>query len=457
MKNSDEVIENIYVQQQDFFASGKTLPIAFRITALRKLEQSLMDHEQDILEALEEDLGKPGMEAYLSEYYFLLSEIRLICKKLKGWLKPERVASPVFIMPARSKIVRRPYGQQLIIAPWNYPVQLAISPLVAAVAAGNTVVLKPSEMASRCALLLEEIIKKSFSTEHVAVVNGDAGRASHLLGLRWDFIFYTGSERVGKIVSEAAAQYLTPSILELGGKCPCIVDKCADIEKTIERVLTGKFFNGGQTCFAPDYLVVHESIRSEFVDALTRALNDYPWEESLARMINKDAYERVRGLVPDEPGNVFIKGADREEGLHLAPRIVSNVNWEDRIMQEEIFGPVLPVLTFADHRDLMKRINNLPTPLTIYFFSKNKLNQRAWLEGARAGAFCFNDTMKQGINLNLPFGGVGQSGYGRYRGKHGVISMSYACSVVKRYFIKDIFAMLPPYGDRLKWMRKFLK
>jgi len=456
MPNSEERIANLHLGQKDFFASGATLPLSFRIDALRRLEKCLIANEEKILDALEKDMGKPALEAYLAEYYFLLSELRLTCKKLRRWLKPERVSSPIFIHPARSKIVYKPYGNQLIIAPWNYPIQLAIAPLIAAVAAGNTVVIKPSEATPICADLIADIIAESFSAEHVAVVIGDAEVASNLLGHKWDFIFYTGSERVGKIVSKAAAKNLTPTVLELGGKCPCIVDKKVDLDKTALRILTGKFFNGGQTCFAPDYLVVHENIKTDLLEALTKALKDIPWEDSLTQLIDKKAYERVLALVPDSD-NVVKKGNDAPEKLHLAPRIILNVNWEDSIMQEEIFGPLLPIVTFNNNEELIKKINLLPSPLAIYYFSKDKENQKQWIEKANAGNFCINDTMKQGMNLNLPFGGVGSSGHGRYRGKHGVKAMSYSSSVAKRYFIKDIFAMLPPYGDRLDKMRRFIK
>jgi len=448
-------IDTLLEAQRQYFSSGKTRSISARRESLARLESVLIDRQDDLLSALDQDLGKPGMEAYLAEYYFLLQELRMIKKSFKKWLKPRRVASPVYFQPCRTEIRQESFGVTLIIAPWNYPVQLALSPLIAAISAGNTVILKPSEMASATEKLLVEIIESSFDQEHVAVVTGDASVAAQLLEKKFDFIFFTGSTGIGKIVAQKAAVNLTPTILELGGKCPCVVDASVDVEVTARRILAGKFFNGGQTCFAPDFVVVHESVKEGLLVAVNRVLENAPWNEEMAHIINDQHYDRLLKLLG---GTEIKQGEDDRENLRLAPRILTDVNWDDAVMQEEVFGPILPVLVYSDVADLKRRLADYASPLALYIFSNDKDFQQSIMESVRSGGVCINDTMKQGSQLQTPFGGVGDSGYGRYRGRAGVEAMSYQRTVCKRAsWAPEFFELMPPYGDKLNRLKKFLR
>ncbi|MFK7909958.1 MAG: aldehyde dehydrogenase family protein, partial [Akkermansiaceae bacterium] len=407
-------VATLIQKQKDYFATGVTRGWDEKEQALTRLEKVLVDRRDDIIDALQQDLGKPDVEAFLAEYYFLLQELRLIRKSLKKWLKTRRVGSPFYFQPCSSKVRRDPFGVVLIMAPWNYPIQLSLSPLIAAVAAGNTVVLKPSEMAPACEKLLVDIIGEAFEPEHVATVTGDADVAADLLEKKFDFIFFTGSTQVGRIIAEKAAKNLTPNILELGGKCPCIVDATANIEVAAKRILIGKFFNGGQTCFAPDFLAVSPEIKSDLLAAMEKLLKDVPWNEEMTHIINSRHYDRLEKLIP-EGAKAF--GEDDASKLRLAPRLVPDAEWEDEIMEEEIFGPILPIVTFKNHDDLMMQLSRYGSPLALYIFSEDKEAHDRLMRDVRSGGVCINDTMKQGSNLNVPFGGVGDSGYGRYRGK----------------------------------------
>ncbi len=448
-------IDTLLEAQRGYFSSGKTRSLSARRESLNRLESVLVDRQDDLLAALNQDLGKPGVEAYLAEYYFLLQELRLIKKSLKKWLKPQRVSSPVYFQPCRTEIRREAFGVTLIIAPWNYPVQLALSPLIAAVAAGNTVVLKPSEMAMATEKLLVEIIESAFAKEHVAVVTGDASVAGELLERQFDFVFFTGSTGIGKIVAEKAAVNLTPTILELGGKCPCIVDASVDVEVAARRILAGKFFNGGQTCFAPDFVVVHESVKEALIAAFERVMASAPWNDEMAHIINDRHYDRLLKLLG---GDEIKQGDDNRDELRLAPRILSQVSWDDEVMEEEIFGPILPVLEYSDPADLVQRLSVYGSPLALYLFSKDEGFQESMMESIRSGGVCINDTMKQGSQLHTPFGGVGDSGHGRYRGHAGVDALSYHRTVCKRAsWAPEIFELMPPYGDKLNWLKRFLR
>jgi aldehyde dehydrogenase (NAD+) len=453
--STEQKIDTLVETQRRYFSSGKTRSIAARRESLNRLERVLMDRKDDLLTALNQDLGKPGVEAYLSEYYFLLQELKLIKKSFKNWLKPQRVSSPAYFQPCRTEIRREAFGATLIMAPWNYPVQLALSPLIAAVAAGNTVILKPSEMATATEKLLVEIIESSFAEEHVAVVTGDALVAGSLLEKSFDFIFFTGSTEIGKIVAAKAAVNLTPTILELGGKCPCIVDASADVEVAARRILAGKFFNGGQTCFAPDFVVVHESVKDRLIAAFERVMASAPWNEEMAHIINDQHYGRLLKFLG---GEEVKQGDDDSMKLRLAPRILTQASWGDAVMDEEIFGPILPVLKYSDPADLVQRLSVYGSPLALYLFSNDEGFQQSMMKSIRSGGVCINDTMKQGSQLHTPFGGVGDSGYGRYRGRAGVESMSYQRTVCKRAsWAPEFFELMPPYGEKLNWLKRFLR
>jgi len=457
MDNSNSInnVLSILKKQKEFFAAGHTRSWLARKHALNRLEKVLVERRDHVMEALAEDLGKPAVEAYLAEYYFLLQELRLIRKNLKRWLKSRRVGSPPYFQPCSSYVRRDPYGVVFIIAPWNYPIQLSLSPLIAAVAAGNTVILKPSEMATASERLLVDIIAAVFDPEHVAVVTGDAAAVSDMLECDFDFVFFTGSTQVGKIVAQKSAKQLTPHILELGGKCPCIVDSSADIRVAAKRILAGKFFNGGQTCFAPDFVAVSAEVKDELISAMQELLKAVPWNAEMARIINERHFCRLEKMLPQD---CLVFGEDDIEGLRLAPRLVPDAQWDDDCMKEEIFGPILPVVTFKAEDDLLSRLSSYGSPLALYIFSTSRAMQNLLMRVIPSGGVCINDTMKQGSNLNIPFGGVGDSGYGRYRGKTGVEAFSFQRAVVNRpTWAPEMFELMPPYGDKIKMLKKFLR
>ena len=343
----------------------------------------------------------------------------------------------------------------LIVAPWNYPMQLSLSPLIAAVAAGNTVVLKPSEMAPACEQLLAKMIAEAFAPEHVAVVTGDGHVANDLTDREFDFVFFTGSTHVGKIVAAKAAKNLTPNIMELGGKCPCVVDASAKVDVAAQRILTGKFFNGGQTCFAPDYVVVAAEVKDALLEAMKEKLSTIPWSDEMAHVINERHYARLENLIPD---GALKFGDDDRESLRLAPRLLPEVDWDAEVMQEEIFGPLLPVLSYSDYEDLLAHLGQYDSPLALYIFSEDAVMKQRLMNDVRSGGVCINDTMKQGSSLEMPFGGVGGSGYGRYRGKAGVQAFSYERAVVtKPTWGPDWFELTPPYADKINWLKRFLR
>jgi aldehyde dehydrogenase (NAD+) len=443
--------------QKRFFASGKSQNLPHRLERLAKLEHEIIRQADALLAALASDLGKPALEAYVAEYHFVLTEIRLFRKNLVRWARPQRVGNPFFILPARSEIRRDPFGVALIAAPWNYPFQLSLSPLVAAVAAGNCVVLKPSELAPATSRLLSGIVAAVFDPAHVTVVEGGPETGEALLGLPFDFWFYTGSERVGRLYAEAAARTLTPIALELGGKCPCLVDTDVDLKLTVERVLSGKFFNAGQTCIAPDFVLVPESLKADFLAAAREILttsygDDNPGD--LACMISDSHYRRLESL--SDPNEIRI-GEDDPGSRRLAPRLIPDADWDSPSMREEIFGPVLPVIGYTCLEEAIARLARLPSPLALYVFSRNREVREHIATSIRSGSICFNDTLKQATNLGLPFGGVGPSGMGRYRGRAGFDCFTYARSVTRRFFLRDLFATRPPYGNQLEQLRKILR
>lgn len=443
--------------QRAYFRKGSTQKVAFRKERLQGLENELQRRSDDLLAALAADLGKPALEAYVSEVFFSIAEIRLIVKKLSRWAKPKRVGNPFYYWPARSEIRHEPFGNTLIVAPWNYPVQLSLSPLVAAVAAGNTVVLKPSEHAPASSAILAQIISEVFNPQHVAVVEGGPELGKELLEQSFDYWFYTGSEGVGRLYAEAAAKSLAPITLELGGKCPVVVGEDAPIETTVERIITNKFFNAGQTCIAPDFVLVPSHRHTAFVEAATSALESAFAEngpENMAHIVNDRHYERVRGLIPVEAIRV---GEDDAETRFLAPTLIPYSNWECPSMQEEIFGPVLPIIPYHNIDEELARLGRMPSPLALYVFSGRQDFLEAVASTVRSGSVCFNDAIKQATNLELPFGGVGNSGMGRYRGKASFEAFSYQRAVTKRWFCKDPFLVKPPYGDRLESLRKLMK
>ncbi|MEM9236125.1 MAG: aldehyde dehydrogenase family protein [Verrucomicrobiota bacterium] len=450
---NEEKCRETFEIQQDFFRQGTTRPTAFRKETLRRLLENLRHREDELVDCLTADLGKPPLEGWLSEVHFIRTELQLILSKLDHWLRSVSVGHPFFMQPARSRIVREPFGTALVIAPWNYPLQLALSPAIAAIAAGNCVTIKPSEFTPATSGALSRLIADSFEVGHATVIQGDADTSTALLDQPFDHFFFTGGENVGRIVAQAAAKHLSPCVLELGGKCPAIIHDTADLDLSIERIALGKFFNAGQTCLAPDFVALPEPLLEPFLTGLATFIEAtfaaHP--DDLAHCIHQRHADRVLSLAPDDAVT-----AGNDEGLKLAPRWAPVV-WDSPAMREEIFGPFLPIVTYASEDELIERIASMPSPLSLYLFGRDREFEQRALNRIASGSVCINDVMKQAINLELPFGGVGPSGHGRYRGRHGVEAFSYPRPITRRFFVPDLFAAKPPYEKLYQRLRRWMK
>ena len=447
-------VADVVAGQRGYFQTGATRPVARRVELLQSLLRGLEAREDAILQALESDLGKPGVEAWLAEVKFLRDDFKLAIRKLKHWARPQRVGQPVFLWPARSWMQPEPFGVVLVIAPWNYPLQLALSPAIAAIAAGNCVTLKPSEHATATAALIAEWVAESCPAGQVSVVCGDKDVGEQLLEQPFDLFFFTGGSVVGGLVAQAAARQRVPAVLELGGKSPAVVDASADLAAAAERIALGKFFNAGQTCMAPDFVAVEESVKADFMAHLRTSVESAYGGDAvdLSRMVHREQYDRVRRLAGDA---AVVIGEDDPGRLHLAPRLIE-ADWSHPAMQEEVFGPLLPVVGFADRDELINKLRAMPEPLALYVFSANASWREELPQRVRSGSVCFNDVMKQAMNFALPFGGVGASGYGVYRGEHGFRTFSQARAYMRRYNLPDPFRLAPPYGNLLEKLRRWL-
>jgi aldehyde dehydrogenase (NAD+) len=438
----------------------RTIPsVSERKVALKKLLKNVIIHEEEILDALHKDFRKPRFESVISETAYVISDIKNTIKNLNSWAKPKRVLPSLLNFPSSDYIYSEPYGKVLIIAPWNYPFQLAIAPLVAAIAAGNNVTLKPSELTPYTSALVSKIVRESFDVRQALVVTGDYTIAQDLLQKRWDYIFFTGSVPVGKIVAKAAAEHLTPVTLELGGKNPCIIDETANIPLAAKRIVWGKFFNGGQTCIAPDYLLVHYRIKKRLIHHIIKeiesALGENPEEsEDLARIVNLKNWRRQVSLIENQ--NVIYGGQSNEETLYLAPTLVDEPFLESTLMQEEIFGPILPIRSYERKDDIAKTVAQYEKPLSLYIFSEDKSFIKEVLEKYSFGGGCVNDTLIHFANKRLPFGGVGHSGIGAYHGKLGFDTFSHKKSVIKKPNWIDIPLRYAPYQGKLKMIKRIL-
>ncbi len=454
-----QAIEGILEKQRVFFNSGKTRDLRFRTEALETLKQGLIDDEQNILKALEEDLGKSPLESYTSEIGVLITDIKLAKKNLKHWAKKRKVKGTPIVFPSKSFIFPEPYGLALIIGPWNYPLQLSISPLIGAIAAGNCSVVKPSEISSATSAVISAIIGKAFAEEFVAVVEGDAEVSGMLLEQKFDKIFFTGSPGVGKIVMEKAARHLTPVTLELGGKNPCIVDAGVEPEITAKRILWGKFFNAGQTCIAPDYLLVHKNIKRDLYAALKKWLNHFYGHDPIespdfGRIINDHHFRRLEGYLKD--GKIIFGGDIDSAKKYIAPTIIEVEDLNGPLMREEVFGPILPVFEISGLDEIEQIINMNLNPLAFYIFSPDSKKAEAIAAKIPFGGGCINDTFSHIMNHNLPFGGRGNSGMGRYRGKYSFAAFSHYKPLLVKGFRPDFSFKYPPYGNKDKLLRKIL-
>ncbi|MEH2231966.1 MAG: aldehyde dehydrogenase [Nostoc sp.] len=451
-------IGNIIQTQRDFFQTGKTKDVNFRIEQLKNLKQAIIEHEQSIVEALQADLHKPEVETYLTEIS-VIKDIDYAIKHLQNWSKPQKAAVSWDFFSYSAKIYPEPLGVVLIIGPWNYPFQLIISPLIGAIAAGNCAIIKPSEIASHTSDVIAKIIAKHFDPAYLAVVEGGVEASQKLLAEKFDHIFFTGGTAVGKIIMAAAAKYLTPVTLELGGKSPCIVDTDVNLEHTVRRITWGKFINAGQTCIAPDYLLVNKTIKKDLIDGLEKSLKEFYGENpanspDYARIISQKHFERLVSFLKD--GEVVIGGENQPSERYIAPTLIDNVSLEDSVMQEEIFGPILPIIEYTDITEAIALINSRPKPLALYLFSQDKNLQKRVLQETSSGGVCINDTVMQVGVSSLPFGGVGDSGIGNYHGKASFDTFSHKKSVLQNSFWLDLKWRYAPYQGKLPLIKKLL-
>ncbi|QKV18471.1 aldehyde dehydrogenase [Oricola thermophila] len=451
--------EGVAEMQRRFFRTGATRDLEFRRRQLRTLRDLLVQREADILEALRLDLGRPAAEAYTSEIGVVLVEIDTALKRLGRWARPKRVRTPWLLFPGSSRIVPEPYGSVLVIGPWNYPLQLVLAPAVAALAAGNCVVIKPSEHAPATSALIARMIAESFGNEVMTVVEGGVGPTRTLLGQDFDYIFFTGGTGIGRIVMTAAAENLTPVTLELGGKNPCIVAADADIGTAAKRIAWGKYFNAGQTCIAPDFILVERAIEQRFLDALKAAITGFYGSDpaaspDYARIVNEHHFDRLAGFLGR--GEIVAGGEADRDRRYIAPTVVTGVTWDDPVMADEIFGPILPVLAWDDLDAELAALQRRPKPLALYVFTRDGNLADRVLETVSSGGAAINDIFAQLLNLDLPFGGVGDSGMGAYHGKAGFDTFSHHRAVVRRSTWPDPALKYPPYGNSLALLKRLM-
>lgn len=453
-------IPEIHQLQKDFFQSGKTKSLLYRKTALKKLLKTIQQNEKAICNALHRDLKKPDFESVATETSVVVKELKLTINRLKRWAKPKSVIPSLLNFPSRDYIYSEPYGNTLIISPWNYPFQLAIAPLIGAVAAGNTAVVKPSELTPNTSQIVADIITEVFEKEHVCCVQGGVDVSQELLWQKWDYIFFTGSVSVGKIVAKAAAEYLTPNTLELGGKNPCIVDETAKIDLSAKRIVWGKFLNAGQTCIAPDYLLVHEAAATKLTEALQKEIltaygNNPKNSADYPRIVNASHYERLTKMLHQQ--EIVIGGDTDVNDLYISPTVIKNPSLESEVMRDEIFGPILPMLTYKTETDLDRIIHSYEKPLSLYIFSSNHKFAEKIITKYSFGGGTVNDVVVHFVNHRLPFGGVGSSGIGAYHGKRSFDTFSHKKAITKRGTWLDIPLRYAPYSGKLKWLKRMLR
>jgi aldehyde dehydrogenase (NAD+) len=447
-------------RQREFFAQNKTKDLLFRLENLKRLEICIKNHEEDILAALKKDLNKAPFEAYATEVGIVLEELRFVRKHLADWAVPKKVRTPITNFLSYSRIYSEPYGVVLIMSPWNYPFMLTIAPLIGAIAAGNCVVVKPSNYSPNTSEIIDRILSEVFKKDYVTVVQGGREANQSLLEQKFDYIFFTGSVAVGKLVMEAAARYITPITLELGGKSPCIVDETADLDLAAKRIVWGKFINAGQTCVAPDYLVVHYSIKERLLQKIKEYIVTFYGVNAsenvdFPKIVNEKHLQRLVDLMEGE--HIVIGGETSWDTNQIAPTVLDHITWDSPIMAEEIFGPILPVLEYKDLNEVVTRINGRPKPLALYYFTNRKENERKVIQSISYGGGCINDTIMHLASSYLPFGGVGESGMGGYHGKASFDTFSHKKSILKKSNLFDVGLRYPPYKDNLELLKKIMK
>lgn len=458
----EEAAAKMLAEHKRWFERGETRDVGFRLRQLAQLKAEIKRRERQIIAALHKDLRKSEFEAYATEIGFILDSIGYMQKYLRRWAKPVKVRSPLHMFPASSRILSEPYGTVLIIGPFNYPFQLLLEPLIGAIAAGNCAVLKPSEHTPSVSAAIEELIGAVFPPQYVRVVQGEKETTGTLIHADFDYIFFTGSVPVGRIVMEAAAQKLVPVTLELGGKSPVIVDASADLDNAARRIVWGKLINVGQTCIAPDYVLVQEAVAEQLVSRMKHYIQaffgpDIQNSPDYGRMVNLRQLRRVAGMIEQDRAKIAAGGTVNEHDLYIEPTLLFPAAWSDAAMEDEIFGPVLPVLTYSKLDEAIAAIHARPKPLALYLFTQDKETERRVLRDVSFGGGCINDTITHVASTRLPFGGVGNAGIGAYHGKHSFELFSHRKSVVKRGTKLDLGIVYPPYRDKVKIARRLLK
>lgn len=457
MQNIKEIIE----RQRVFYDGATTKDVHFRKEKLKVLREAIIKNEQEIMEALKKDLNKSSFEAYATEIGMVLEEISYTIKHLSAWEKPKKVRTPITQFKSSSTIYSDPFGVVLIMSPWNYPFQLTLSPLVGAIAAGNCSIIKPSNYSPHTSAVINKLIWQNFDDTFISVIQGGREQNSALLEEKFDYIFFTGSVEVGKVVMEAASKHLTPVTLELGGKSPCIVDETANIDLAAKRIVWGKFLNAGQTCVAPDYLLVHSSVKGELINRLRHYIGEFYGEDpsmnaDYPKIINEKHYHRLINLM--KSGNVVFGGQYVDETLQIAPAIMNDVTWNSDIMQEEIFGPILPLLEFQNLNEAVSEIAQRPSPLALYLFTNDKNNEQYVIKKTSFGGGCINDTIVHLATPHMPFGGVGDSGMGGYHGRASFELFSHKKSILKKSNRIDLPLRYPPYKkSALRLLKKIMR
>ena len=465
---STQTIHSVFEKQQRFFNTHVTLEYVYRKDSLNRLEHAINTYENELINALSDDLGKSTFEAYGSEIALVKTELRHIRRNLKKWMRPKRYPDVLINFPSKNYSLAVPYGVSLVIGPWNYPVQLCLNPIIGAIAAGNTVLLKPSEWAPHVAEVLKKMIEEFFDPEYIAVIIGDHTISSTLVNLDLDYIFFTGSTKVGRIIGKSAGSRLIPCTLELGGKSPCIVDKSANLRVSAKRIAWGKYLNAGQTCVAPDYIIVHKDVEEKFIECLKKVIIKFygvspEHSPDYSRIVSDKHVKRLHKLLKGSNKqtqainniDIVIGGNINKREKYISPTVVRGIDMNHPLMQEEIFGPILPILTFEKRDEIAKIIEKNDLPLACYLFSNDINFQKYFNTKLKYGGGAINDTIAHLGNPNLPFGGIATSGIGAYHGKSSFETFSHIKSIMKKSYFFDIPLRYPPYTDKLKWLKKF--
>lgn len=455
-------VERMIEEQKQFYYTGATKPVAFRKAQLERLKAAIQKNDGVITEALKKDLGKSEFEAYATEIGFVLDSINYMSENLEEWMEPEPAKTPLHLQPAKSFILREPYGSVLIIGPFNYPFQLIMEPLIGAIIGGNCAIVKPSETTPHVAEAIRTILEDAFPPYYIRVVEGEREEVTALIHAPFDYIFFTGSVNVGKVIMKAASERLTPITLELGGKSPAIVDQTADIDLAAKRIAWGKLMNKGQTCVAPDYVCVHESVKTEFLNKLIKNIRNFYGKDAqgspdYGRIVSVQHFDRLAAIIEKEKANIISGGNLDRADLYIEPVVLDNIDFNSPSMEDELFGPILPVITYSDLPALVRKIRTLPKPLSAYMFSENDRAIEFFLDELPFGGGCINDTVSHVGSAYLPFGGVGTSGLNSYHGKYSFETFTHTKSILKKSTKLSTNILFPPYKKKVRFVRRLLK